>query len=91
MIKEETFVSWKLETFEQGINSNNEMWSSFTTALAAAAFNGVSATKHGLIVGNFVNGLIYTVEFDDETLDLDLVGNFTVPAPSSWFGFNVSV
>jgi hypothetical protein len=68
------------------------MWSGLATILAAAALTGSSsATKHGLIIGSFVNGLIYTVEFDNETLALELMGNFTVPAPSSWLGFNVSV
>ncbi|TQS31663.1 hypothetical protein Golomagni_08049, partial [Golovinomyces magnicellulatus] len=46
------------------------------------------ASKHELIVANFLNGFLYTVDFDDETLTLDLAANITVPVPSSWISFS---
>ena len=49
------------------------------------------ASKHELIVANFLNGFLYTVDFDDETLTLDLAANITVPVPSSWISFSVCV
>jgi hypothetical protein len=51
----------------------------------------VKAKQHGLIVGNFVQGSLYSVTYDDETFELELVGNTTVPAPSSWLSWSVSV
>jgi hypothetical protein len=48
------------------------------------------AALHGLIVGNFVQGSLYSVTFDDETFALSLVANTSVPAPSSWLSWNVS-
>lgn len=53
--------------------------------------SSVRAAKHGLIVGNFVQGSLYSVVFDDKTFELKLVGNTTVPAPSSWLSWSVSV
>lgn len=54
---------------------------------AAAAVS--NAANHELIVANFLNGFLYTVDFDDEALTLDLVANITVPVPSSWISFSV--
>ncbi|KAG4415976.1 hypothetical protein IFR04_010861 [Cadophora malorum] len=50
----------------------------------ALSFAGLGfSAHHGLIVGNFVQGSLYSVLFDDETFDLELVANTTVPAPNS--------
>ncbi|KAL2204661.1 putative isomerase YbhE [Sarocladium strictum] len=56
--------------------------------LAAALMSTARAAQHGLIVGNFVQGSLYSVTFDDETFELELVGNTTVPAPSSWLSWS---
>lgn len=61
------------------------------SVLSLAGLVGLSrAAQHGLIVANFVSEYLYTVNFDDETLELELVANISVPAPSSWITLNVS-
>lgn len=49
------------------------------------------AVDHELVVANFLSGLLYTVNFNDETLGLDLIANISVPVPSSWIAFSVSI
>jgi hypothetical protein len=66
------------------------MLSSSHLAVASLAFiTLVEAAQHGLIVGNFVQGSLYSVTFDDKTLKLELAANTTVPAPSSWLSWSV--
>lgn len=48
-----------------------------------------SAATHEIIVGTFGTKALYTLEFDDEALTLDLVANTTVPVANSWISFNV--
>jgi carboxy-cis,cis-muconate cyclase len=47
-----------------------------------------SAAKHELIVGTFGSAYLYTVEFDDEALTLDLVANTSTPGSSSWIALS---
>lgn len=49
-----------------------------------------NAATHELIVGTFGTKSLYTVEFDDEALTLDLVANTSVPAAGSWLALSVS-
>ncbi|KAI1496914.1 Lactonase, 7-bladed beta-propeller-domain-containing protein [Biscogniauxia marginata] len=46
------------------------------------------AARHSLIVGTFSTNFLYTVGYDDETGDLDLVAKNAVPAASSWIALN---
>ena len=55
-------------------------------SLIAAA----NAATHELLVGTFGTKSLYTVEFDDEALTLDLVANTSVPAAGSWLALSVS-
>lgn len=55
-------------------------------SLAAAA----NAATHELIVGTFGTKALYTLEFDDEALTLDLVRNTSVPVAGSWVALSVS-
>ena len=51
------------------------------------------AMKHHLMVGTWVApGRIYTVQFDDEALTLELVKKTDIPEdePISWMAFDVS-
>ncbi|KAM0811513.1 putative Carboxy-cis,cis-muconate cyclase [Seiridium cardinale] len=43
-----------------------------------------NAATHELIVGTFGTKFLYTLEFDDESLTLDLVANTSVPIAGSW-------
>lgn len=65
------------------------MWTSCFAVLISLAF-GVNATIHELIVGTFSTKFLYTVEFDDEALTLNLVANTSVPYAANWIAFNVS-
>ncbi|KAL2067200.1 hypothetical protein VTL71DRAFT_1624 [Oculimacula yallundae] len=57
--------------------------------IAALSLASLSlSAQHGLIVGSFVQESLYSVLFDDETFELELVANTTVPAPSSWLSWN---
>lgn len=49
----------------------------------------VHATVHELIVGTFSTKFLYTVEFDDEALTLNLLANISVPYAGNWIAFNV--
>lgn len=49
----------------------------------------VHATVHELIVGTFSTRFLYTVEFDDEALTLNLLANISVPYAGNWIAFNV--
>ncbi|KAF3025041.1 hypothetical protein E8E14_014376 [Neopestalotiopsis sp. 37M] len=53
-------------------------------SLIAAA----NAATHELLVGTFGTKSLYTVEFDDEALTLDLVANTSVPAAGSWLALS---
>jgi hypothetical protein len=53
----------------------------------------IAVTKglvHELVVGNFVNDVLYTLKFDDELYSLDLISNISVATRNSWIAFNVS-
>jgi carboxy-cis,cis-muconate cyclase len=64
------------------------------TSILSLAFLGLlSAVKgelHQLIVGTFGTAKLYTLEFDDTALTLELIGNFTANAASSWIALSVS-
>ncbi|KAI9150716.1 3-carboxy-cis,cis-mucoante lactonizing enzyme [Paramyrothecium foliicola] len=61
---------------------------SISIPVLATLLTLVQGAKHGLIVGNFVQGSLYSVIFDDETLELELAANTTVPAPISWLSWS---
>jgi carboxy-cis,cis-muconate cyclase len=50
----------------------------------------VSADLHHLIVGTFGTEKLYTLEFDDSALTLELIGNYSANAASSWIALSVS-
>ncbi|KAJ8110815.1 hypothetical protein OPT61_g6434 [Boeremia exigua] len=78
--------SWTYATDQTWINS---MLTKPLSYLVGAALTSVSrATQHGLIVGNFVQGSLYSVTFDSETFELELVANTSGPGPSSWLSFS---
>ncbi|KAH8659765.1 carboxy-cis,cis-muconate cyclase [Xylariales sp. PMI_506] len=53
-------------------------------ALSLLSFSSaVLAVTHELIVGTFGTKVLYTLEFDDETLALELIANTSVPASGS--------
>jgi carboxy-cis,cis-muconate cyclase len=55
--------------------------------LATAAKGNV----HQLIVGTFGTENLYTLEFDDVALTMDLIGNYTASAASSWIALSVGM
>jgi hypothetical protein len=66
------------------------MHTNLVSLYAAFALTGYSqAMLHGLIVGNFVQGSLYSLTFDDETFALSLVAKTGVPAPSAWLSWSV--
>lgn len=64
----------------------------YTTTKSGALLSLVTfayAATHELIVGTFGTKSLYTVEFDDEALTLDLVANTSVPVAGSWLALSV--
>jgi hypothetical protein len=62
----------------------------FRGALALAGLATSShALVHELVVGNFVNNVLYTLSFDDEIYSLDLIANISVTTRNSWLALNV--
>ncbi|KAI1499247.1 hypothetical protein F5X99DRAFT_291229 [Biscogniauxia marginata] len=62
---------------------------SFKPLLALSALATLAhAATHELIVGTFGTNVLYTLEFDDEALTLDLAANTSVPAASSWIALS---
>ncbi|KAH8678455.1 hypothetical protein BX600DRAFT_486219 [Xylariales sp. PMI_506] len=57
-------------------------------ALLACMLVVIHAAIHELIIGTFSTKFLYTVEFDDETFSLQLVGNTTVPYAANWLAFS---
>ncbi|CZR56947.1 related to carboxy-cis,cis-muconate cyclase [Phialocephala subalpina] len=53
-----------------------------------AALSTVNADLHHLIVGTFGTENLYTLEFDDSALTLNLIGNLSVPDASSWLALS---
>ena len=53
--------------------------------------SAVNGELHQLIVGTFGTEKLYTLEFDDSTLTLELIGNLTTNAASSLIALSVSV
>ncbi|KFY95992.1 hypothetical protein V498_02976 [Pseudogymnoascus sp. VKM F-4517 (FW-2822)] len=47
-----------------------------------------NALMHELVVGNFVNNVLYTLSFDDKIYTLDLIANHSVETRNSWLAFN---
>lgn len=56
-----------------------------------AALSTVNADLHHLIVGTFGTENLYTLEFDDSALTLNLIGNLSVPDASSWLALSVRI
>ena len=50
----------------------------------------ISGETHQLIIGTFGTDALYTVEFDDNALTLDLVKTTNTTTASSWLGLSVS-
>ncbi|KAI0018827.1 carboxy-cis,cis-muconate cyclase [Xylariomycetidae sp. FL0641] len=60
-----------------------------TSPLGMATFAGLAgAAMHELIVGTFGTNSLYTLEFDDELLTLELVKNTSTSTSNSWITFN---
>lgn len=53
-------------------------------------FTTVRGELHQLIVGTFGTEKLYTLEFDDVALTMNLIGNYTASAASSWIALSVS-
>ncbi|KAH6653218.1 Lactonase, 7-bladed beta-propeller-domain-containing protein [Truncatella angustata] len=51
-------------------------------------FTTINAATHELIVGTFGTKALYTLEFDDEALTLELVANTSVPVAGSWLALS---
>lgn len=47
------------------------------------------ADLHQLIVGTFGTEALYTLEFDDSALTLELIGNTSTSVASSWLALSV--
>jgi carboxy-cis,cis-muconate cyclase len=64
------------------------------TSIPSLAFlsllTAASADLHHLIVGTFGTENLYTLEFDDSALTLELIGNYSANAASSWIALSVS-
>jgi carboxy-cis,cis-muconate cyclase len=64
------------------------------TSIPSVAFlsllTAVRADLHHLIVGTFGTKNLYTLEFDDSALTLELIGNYSANAASSWIALSVS-
>lgn len=50
--------------------------------------SSASAAVHHLFVGTFSNAVLYTLEFDDEALTLQLVQNNSASTSHSWIAFD---
>ncbi|KAI1340371.1 hypothetical protein F5Y15DRAFT_56086 [Xylariaceae sp. FL0016] len=60
-----------------------------TSPLALAGLVALArAATHELIVGTFGSEFLYTIEFDDEALTLQMVANTSMPVSSSWIAFS---
>lgn len=46
------------------------------------------ATKHNLFVGGFGNAFVYSLEFDDEALTLNMVKNISSKSGHSWIALS---
>lgn len=66
------------------------MRNSIFSLLLLGAANAVKGDLHQLIVGTFGTNSLYTLEFDDVALTLDLVQNYTAAVSSSWIALSVS-
>jgi carboxy-cis,cis-muconate cyclase len=59
-------------------------------SLALGVAQVVNGDLHQLIVGTFGTENLYTIEFDDVALTLDILQNYSAPAASSWITLSVS-
>lgn len=66
------------------------MRSATATLFLGALIKLVSGESHQLVVGTFGTSALFTVEFDDEALTLDLVKTTNTTSGSSWIGLSVS-
>jgi carboxy-cis,cis-muconate cyclase len=66
------------------------MHTSIPSLLFLSLLYAVKGELHQLIVGTFGTAKLYTLEFDDSALTLELIGNFTANAASSWIALSVS-
>ncbi|TVY59276.1 Carboxy-cis,cis-muconate cyclase, partial [Lachnellula cervina] len=61
---------------------------SFVSLAVLGLFATVRGDVHQLIVGTFGTESLYTLEFDDVALTMDLIGNYTASAASSWIALS---
>lgn len=66
------------------------MRNSVISSLLLGAAKLVNGDLHQLIVGTFGTNSLYTLEFDDVALTLDLLQNYTAAVSSSWIALSVS-
>ncbi|KAF8866949.1 carboxy-cis,cis-muconate cyclase [Acephala macrosclerotiorum] len=64
------------------------MRASLSSFALLSALSVVKAELHHLIVGTFGTEYLYTLEFDDSALTLNLIQNLSVPVASSWLGLS---
>ncbi|KUJ21723.1 3-carboxy-cis,cis-mucoante lactonizing enzyme [Mollisia scopiformis] len=64
------------------------MRASITALSLLGALSAVHADLHHLIVGTFGTESLYTLEFDDSALTLNLIQNLTVSTASSWIALS---
>jgi len=62
---------------------------SFSSLAVLGLLNAVTADLHQLIVGTFGTDFLYTLEFDDATLALEMIGNTSTDAANSWIALSV--
>lgn len=71
------------------LSSLINMRSLIPSLVLLALLNSVRADLHQMIVGTFGTDSLYTLEFDDEALTLEMIANTTTPASSSWIALSV--
>ena len=62
---------------------------SLSSLAVLGLLTAVKADLHQLIVGTFGTDFLYTLEFDDAALTLELIGNTSTNAASSWIALSV--
>lgn len=62
---------------------------SISSLAVLGLLNAVKADLHQLIVGTFGTDFLYTLEFNDSALTLNLVSNTSTNAASSWLALSV--
>lgn len=62
---------------------------SISSLAVLSLLHAIKADVHQLIVGTFGTDFLYTLDFDDSALILELIGNTSTNAASSWLALSV--